>query len=89
MALLPLGEGWDGASMLAAESPSPVSLFVETGEGLVAALSPWGELERGFGVLSPVPLHKARGLPPLSSYLVWTAGDGPSVFIVLDYGHPV
>ena len=50
---------------------------------------PWGELERGFGVLSPVPLHKARGHPPLSSYLVWTAGEAPSVFIVLDYGHPV
>ena len=50
---------------------------------------PRGELERGFGVLSPVPLHKARGHPPLSSYLVWTAGEGPSVFIVLDYGHPV
>ena len=37
--LLPLGEGWDGASMLAAESPSPVSLFGETGEGLVVAFS--------------------------------------------------
>mgnify|MGYP006992630927 FL=1 len=46
MALLPLGEGWDGAPMLAAESPSPISLFGKTGEGLVAVLSPLGE--RGF-----------------------------------------
>ena len=46
MALLPRGEGWDGASMLAAESPSPISLFGKTGEGLVAVLSPLGE--RGF-----------------------------------------
>ena len=47
--LLPLGEGWDGASMLVAESPSPVSLFGETGEGLVAAFSlPLGRVGEGL-----------------------------------------
>ena len=59
------------------------------GKGDFFSALPRGELERGFGVLSPVPPHKARGHPPLSSYLVLSAGEGPSVFIVLDYGHPV
>ena len=42
----PLGKVGIGAPMLAAESPSPISLFGKTGEGLVAVLSPLGE--RGF-----------------------------------------
>ena len=55
-------EGWNGASMLAAESPSPVSLFVETGEGLVAAFSlPLGRVGEGlFGLL--LSLHLCHHL---------------------------
>ena len=62
MALLPLGEGWDGAPMLAAESPSPISLFGKTGEGLVAAFSlPLGRVGEGlFGLL--LSLHLCHHL---------------------------